>query len=82
MKTENILIFGGLAFIAYHLFKKTKEVIDVNPVMETKKVEEVQPKTIVLDLNPQRRGLFPDAMYRGYNSSKMATVAPAKVNVF
>jgi hypothetical protein len=82
MKTENILIIGGLAFIAYHLFRNKKEIIDINPAMEADKVEEVQPKTIVLDLNPARRGLFPDAMYKGYNSSKMATVAPPMVRVF
>lgn len=84
MKTKNILIIGGLAAIAYWIYKnrKAKKPININPPMEQPKEE---PKTILINMNNKRKrpsGLFPNSMYTQYNASKMATVAPPMVEIF
>jgi hypothetical protein len=80
MKTENILLIGGLGLIAYWLFKKPKKVIDIDPPMEMQKIEE--PKTIVLDLNKTKNeGLFPESMAKDYDSSLFSTIAPPRYTI-
>lgn len=84
MKLDNLLIIGGLAAIAYILLRKKKDnvvtPIDIVP-------QEVVPKNepVVVDLSKsstrRRGGLFPESIYRQYNASKMATVAPAKATI-
>jgi hypothetical protein len=34
MKIEDVLILGGVGFIAYYLLKKPKQIIDINPSLE------------------------------------------------
>ena len=34
MDIEDVLILGGLGFVAYYLLKKNKEIIDINPKLE------------------------------------------------
>ena len=90
MKKSNLLILGGLALVAYYLFKKSQSrAVDINPPLETKTaamqpIEE--PKTIQLDLTPrirQDRGAFGSSFFsRGYNTSKAATIAPPSVVIF
>lgn len=79
MKIENVLIIGGLGFIAYWLLKKQPKVIDINPPMEEPKKEE--PQTITLNLREQKRNLFPRNFAKDFNASKFRTVAPPKVVV-
>jgi len=79
MKIENVIIIGGLGFLAYWLLKKQPKVIDINPTMEDTKNEE--PKTIYLDLSNRnkKRNLFPESFVRDFDASKFRTVAPPSV---
>lgn len=82
LKTENILIIGGLAFITFWLMKKKKPtVIDVADNNKTKSDDDV--KTIYLNLS-NTKGKIPvlsSRVVKQYDSSKFATTSPARVTV-
>ena len=79
MKIENVIIIGGLGYLAYWLLKRQPKVIDINPTMENTKVEE--PKTIYLDLSNRKknRNFFPESFVKDFDASKFSTVAPPSV---
>lgn len=80
MKVENILIVGGLAFVAYWLFKKNKKIVDI---IDANSKSETAPKTIILNLNQKKERvpvLNPNVEKR-YNATPFATVSPAMVEV-
>lgn len=90
MKTENILLLGGLAFVGYWLFKKYKpKTIDVTEpqMLNTTNNNNQEPKTIILDLKNNRmsrtetRQAFLSPFHKGYDASKFATVAPPMVKI-
>ena len=77
MKLENILIIGGLGFIAYWMIKKSPRIIDVPDI----KAPQPDPKTIVLNLNNTRGkvGVLSSNVEKRYNASEFATTSPASV---
>lgn len=86
MKVENLLIIGGLGVIAYLLFTGEKRKRAIEAAKIEAKNQAIQPKTTVVRTKvfiEDNRGssLFPESIYKRYNSSKMATVAPAKATV-
>ncbi|MCE5295094.1 MAG: hypothetical protein LLF94_10855 [Chlamydiales bacterium] len=85
MKFENILLIGGLGVIAYILLMGDKK---NRAIQSAKKEEQNNPsntKTTIVRttvfVDDRRSSLFPEAIYKRYDSSKMATVAPAKATV-
>jgi hypothetical protein len=78
---QNIIIFGGLGYLAYWLFKKQRKAINIDPKMgeSIRPVKKEEPKTIVLDLREKNRGaIFPQSMAKKYDSRREKTFAPAR----
>ena len=74
---ENFVLFAGLGYLAYWLFKKSKGAITIDPKMnESVKIE--KPKTIVLDFSQNKNGLFPSNMAKDYDYAREKTFAPAR----
>jgi hypothetical protein len=85
LSIENVLILAGVGFIAYWYLRKPKGVININPKMgESIKLNNIkkpnaEPKTIVLDLREKKKSeIFPQSMYKGYDSREIKTFAPAR----
>ncbi len=81
---QNIIIFGGLGYLAYWLFKKQRRAINIDPKMgeSIKPVKKQDPKTIVLDLREKNRGaIFPKSMSKNYDSRQIKTFAPARTTI-
>ena len=85
---ENVILFGGLGFLAYLFLRKPKGVININPKMgESIKLNDIkkpngEPKTIVLDLREKnRQEIFPQSMYKEYDSRREKTFAPARTSI-
>lgn len=82
LATENLLIIAGIGFIAYWLFKKTKnaKTIDIPMGASYKPTEEK--KTIVLDLSGRQNrdvsSLFPNNMVKDFDTMREKTFAPAR----
>lgn len=82
METRNLLLLGGLVFVAYWLLKKTDKVIDVNPDILPKAKDE--PKTIFLNLNQTQKkaNYFYDDMFaKDFDTSSFKTVSPPMYEV-
>lgn len=81
---ENIVLLGGIGFLAYLFLRKPKGVININPKMEGTSMGRNTPnkqeaKTIVLDLRDKNRGaMFPKSMAKSYDSREIKTFAPAR----
>lgn len=81
---QNIIIFGGLGYLAYWLFKKQRRAINIDPKMgeSIRPVKKQDPKTIVLDLREKNRGaIFSNKMVKGYDYTREKTFAPARTTI-
>lgn len=85
MKISNWLLAGAVLAVAYYIYKKPKP-INIDPPMQQPLASESETgRSITLNLNTTRKrpsGLFNESMYQDYNSSKNATVAPARTTIF
>jgi DNA primase catalytic subunit len=82
MEAKEIIILGGLGFLAYLLLKKKDNVIDINPDILPK--QEEKPKTIFLNLNePQKKAnyFYDDVFARDFDTSSFKTVSPPRGEV-
>lgn len=83
--TENLLILAGVGFIAYWLFKKTKNAKTIDPKMGESYNPAEEKKTIILDLSGKAKrdvsSLFPNNMVRDFDSREVKTFAPARTTI-
>ena len=86
MKTEKLLIIGGLAFLGFFIYKKYKKpkATIVEPKVEEDKVTQDM-KTIVLDLRQKpmqtKRQKFLESFQKGYDARQGSTIAPPMVTI-
>lgn len=85
MKTEKILMLGGLALVGFFLYKRMtkKKATIVEPKVEETIKED--PKTIVLDLRATpkltKRQKYLESFQKGYDARQGSTIAPPMVKI-
>lgn len=95
MKTGNLIILGGLALIVFAIWSKQKknkmEVVemketDLKPASDDAVVRDVKapvknPFIVTAPVASKPLDILSPQSYKQYNTSKMATVAPAKATI-
>jgi hypothetical protein len=85
MKISNWVLAAAALGIAYYIYKKPKPINIDPPLQQPLPSESETGRSITLNLNNTRQrpsGLFNESMYKDYNASKSATVAPNRTSIF
>ena len=85
MKTEKILLLGGLALVGYFIYKRMnrKKATIIEPQVDETTSDER--KTIVLDMRETpkltKRQRYLDSFHKGYDARQGSTIAPPMVKI-